>query len=363
MTMKPQFIERRSSSADVSWFLDQNNRKQLDLNPEYQRRSVWSPSDRRYFLDTIFRGYPCPAIYLHKIMKSDGNFIYAVVDGKQRLETIIKFSENKISVGKEFGDIRLDGNRWNKIRKDEELARAFWDYVLPVEYISIGEGSTLLNEVFDRLNRNSRKLVDQELRHAKYDGWFIDFVESESENPDWEDLGVVTTARAKRMRDVQFLSELLIVLLKSDISGFDQNEIDEFYANYDEPNETISSFNEEDVKQHWTNAKRYLLDIQKDSNTVTTYARDFINLYTLWGLVALNADRLLETDVFAEKYTRFMDDVIKFKDKNYLEKVLNHEDNPEFPQSLKYYQNSTGASTEYPQRRERQAALTKLIFG
>lgn len=361
--MKRTIIDRRPSTQDISWFLDLHRIGQLDLNPSYQRRSVWSPSDRRYFLDTIFRGYPSPAIYLHKETKPDGKTIYAVVDGKQRLETIIKFADNKISVGTDFGDSRLEGKRWKKISKEPDIARAFWDYVMPVEFISVGDGATLLNEVFDRLNRNSRKLVEQELRHARYDGWFIDFVESESENPDWADLGVVTTARAKRMRDVQFLSELLIVLLKNDIGGFDQNEIDEFYAFYEEPTETISTFDEEDLKRRWTQVKRYLLALEKEASVVTTYAKDFINLYTLWALVVLNADRLPTATIFAEKYSKFMADVIKFKNQNYLAKVMKQEETPEFPQSLKYYQNSIGASTEAPQRQERQEALAAHMFG
>jgi hypothetical protein len=361
--MKPKIIDRRPSSQDISWFLDLNRTKQLDLTPSYQRRSVWSPSDRRFFLDTIFRGYPSPAIYLHKETKADGKTIYAVVDGKQRLETIIKFANNKISVGTNFGDSRLDGKRWKTIGKEPELARAFWDYVLPVEFISVGEGPTLVNEVFDRLNRNSRKLVEQELRHARYDGWFIDFVESESENPDWSDLGVVTTARAKRMRDVQFLSELLIVLLKNDVGGFNQDEIDEFYANYEIPTETIPSFNEEEIRNRWTKAKRYLLALECKDSVVTIYAKDFINLYTLWAVVINNFANLPSDVDFAEKYTKFMVDVIKFKNQEYFDKVMNNEESPEFPQSHKYYQNSIGASTEAPQRKERNGALTDFLFG
>lgn len=361
--MKPKIIDRRPSTQDISWFLDLNRMGQLDFNPIYQRRSVWSANDRRYFLDTIFRGYPSPAIYLHKETKPDGKTIYAVVDGKQRLETITKFANNKISVGTDFGDSRLEGKRWKVIKKEPDLARAFWDYVIPVEFISVGEGYKLVNEVFDRLNRNSRKLVAQELRHARYDGWFIEFVESESENPDWSDIGVVTTARAKRMRDVQFLSELLIVLLKNDVGGFDQNEIDEFYASYENPNETISSFNEEETRNRWTQAKRYLLTLEQETSVITTYAKDFINLYTLWAVVINNFQILSLDDSFAEKYSKFMADVSKFKNQDYLDKVMKQEELPEFPQSLKYYQNSIGASTETPQRKERLAALNNFLLG
>lgn len=205
-------MERRVTTQDVSWLFDLYNQGQLDLEPSYQRRSVWNPKDRRFFLDTIFRGYPSPSIFLNKVMDESGRTMYAVVDGKQRLETIFSFVKNKIYIDKNYGDIRLDGKRWKDLQEHNDLKMQFWNYVLPVEFINISDDPTLLvKEVFDRLNRSSRKLVEQELRHAKYDGWFITFAEKEIEDEIWTTLKVYTRARAKRMKDVQFLSELLLV--------------------------------------------------------------------------------------------------------------------------------------------------------
>jgi hypothetical protein len=59
-------LKRRVTTQDVSWFLDLYRNNQLILDPPYQRRSVWSPKDRRFFLDTILRGYPSPQIFLYK---------------------------------------------------------------------------------------------------------------------------------------------------------------------------------------------------------------------------------------------------------------------------------------------------------
>ena len=354
-------IERRVTTQDISWFLDLHTNDQLDLDPSYQRRSVWSPKDRRFFLDTIFRGYPSPSIFLHKQV-ANGKTVYSVVDGKQRLETILRFAQNKIAIDKNFGDTRLAGKKWRVIKSDETLARKFWDYVLPVEFTTIVEDTTLVNEVFDRLNRNSRKLVEQELRHAKYEGWFITFVERESESSGWEELGIVTTARAKRMRDVQFLSELLIILLKGKVSGFDQNEITEYYADYDDLTDLDIPFDEERLKKQFEAAKKYLLELEREASIITKYARDFTNLYSLWGVVSLHNDRLPSVEEFAGKYSAFMEEVNKYRNEEYLSKVMNGDEEPSFKQSHKYYQNSTGARTEGPQREERNNALLSVIF-
>jgi hypothetical protein len=294
---------------------------------------------------------------------TNGKTVYSVVDGKQRLETILGFAANKIAIDKNYGDTRLAGKKWRAIKSDETLARAFWDYVLPVEFTNITGDTSLVNEVFDRLNRNSRKLVEQELRHAKYDGWFITFVERESASPsDWEDLGIVTTARAKRMRDVQFLSELLIILLKGKIGGFDQNEITEYYADYDDLADLDIPLDEELLKKQFETAKKYLLELEREASIITKYAKNFTNLYSLWGVVSLHNERLPGIKEFAGKYSAFMEEVNKYKNGEYLSKVMNGDEKPSFKQSHKYYQNSIGARTEGPQRDERNAALLSVIF-
>lgn len=354
-------VGRRVTTQDLSWFLDLHLNDQIDLEPPYQRRSVWSLKDRRFFLDTIFRGYPSPSIFLHKQVV-EGKTIYAVVDGKQRLETILRFADNKIALAKDFGDKRVDGKKWNEIRKDQELAHTFWDYVLPVEFTDIIDDIGLVNEVFDRLNRNSRRLVEQELRHAKFDGWFITFAERESESPDWKDLGIATTARAKRMRDVQFLSELLIILLRGEIGGFDQEEIARYCAEFEDLEDLEIPFDEEHMKLQFATAKKYLLDLERDASVVNKYARDFTNFYSLWAIVALHTDRLPSASEFAMKYSEFMEEVLKYKNEEYLTKVIDGDEKPSFSQSPKYFQNSTGASTELPQRQERDRALFSVIF-
>ena len=91
-------MRRQSSIHPISWFLDLYRSEQLDLHPSYQRRSVWSPKDRRFFLDTIFRNYPCPPLFLHRSIDEKGFSTYHVVDGKQRLETVLMFARNEIAI-------------------------------------------------------------------------------------------------------------------------------------------------------------------------------------------------------------------------------------------------------------------------
>lgn len=353
-------IERRLSTLDLSWFLDLHANKQLDLDPPYQRRSVWSLKDRRFFLDTIFNGYPSPPVFLHKQI-INGKTVYAVVDGKQRLETIFRFADNKITIDKKFGDNRLAGKRWKTIKQNDELARVFWDYVLAVEFTSVVDPS-VVTEIFDRFNRNSRKLTEQELRHAKFDGWFISFVEGEAESSDWEELGIVTTARAKRMRDIQFLSELLIVILKEDVGGFDQDEISQYCADYDNPSDLDTPFDDKQVRDKFQRSKKYMLSLESEAPSISKYASDFTDFYTLWGVVALHFDKLPSVKNAVARYSAFMEQVNKYTDRDYLAKVMNHDEVISDERTLEYYQNSIGAMTEPPQRQKRHSILSQVLL-
>jgi hypothetical protein len=59
-------MERKHSPQDITWFLDMHAKGQLDLDPPYQRRSVWSRTDKQYFIDTVLSNLPAPPIFLHK---------------------------------------------------------------------------------------------------------------------------------------------------------------------------------------------------------------------------------------------------------------------------------------------------------
>lgn len=361
-------FSRRASSQDVTWFIDLNDQGRLILDPPYQRRSVWGPKDRKFFLDTVFRGYPAPAIYLHKVNDVDGKSSYEVIDGKQRLETIISFTNNRIALGNNFKDARLDGKRWKQIVDDPELRDRFWNYEFAVDYISTDNLDESLNEIFDRLNRNSRKLNEQELRHARYEGWFVSFVEEQADKNIWKEWGVATAGRTKRMLDAQFISELLMVVIDKKIHGFSQSLIDEYYTTYDYPDEDDELyFDPDETVSDFLKLIATLKEVNRIA-PIKAYAKDAKSLYTLWAYVVLHLDfrRLnlenpafeeLNIEVVANKYKEFMDSVHIC-----LERIKKGEPTDSFSGPVsRYTVNLGGASTELPQRQARLEALTEYM--
>lgn len=352
-------MARNIAPQDISWFLDLYKRGLIDLKPPYQRHSVWTPKERRYFLDTIFNGYPCPPLFLYKTLSDEGVATYHVVDGKQRLETIINFTENKISIAADMADVDLAGKKWKTIGLEQR--RKFWNYQLAVEMLDSVDNA-FVKEIFDRYNRTSKNLERQELRHAKYDGWLVTIAEEESKKSEWKNLGIVTTATARRMKDVQFISELMLALLKGGISGFDQEELDEYYAKFDSPNETDPNFSEEDFLNRFEEVKNWIVAVDAENSSVSTLAKTYTNFYSLWCL-ALYFDTLPDPIDFAPRYKEFMEKVaaiIKADDPDHF--LVDH-DAQTYRNQFNYAQNARGANTEAPQRLARHKALVSFTTG
>jgi len=92
-------LDRAPRVLDIDWFNDMLAFKRLDLDPPYQRYSVWSRSYKQYFVDTILNDFPSPGILLHK-EDTDVGPVYHLVDGKQRLLAIFDFQAGKFPLEK-----------------------------------------------------------------------------------------------------------------------------------------------------------------------------------------------------------------------------------------------------------------------
>lgn len=226
-------MRRKQNFQTVAWFWDLYQRALLDLDPPYQRRSVWNQSYKDHFIDTILLGYPAPAIFLYEQINPDGTTLYHVVDGKQRLMTIFEFAENRFSV---FGQAtRVDLRDLYFRDLPDEVKRDFWGYPFSVEYIPTDE-LTIIDNVFDRLNRNTAKLTAQELRHAKFSG---DFISSAEELSQWmltelgSDFPYIAPQSRRQMKDVELVAHLLLQL-ETGPRGYSSTDLDAAFNERDD---------------------------------------------------------------------------------------------------------------------------------
>lgn len=334
-------LNRKPNYQDVSWFLDLNNTDQLDLNPSYQRKSVWNVKEQIFFLDTILNNYPSPSIFLHKETNEDGNVVYHVIDGKQRLTTIIDYSKDLIQFPKDYVDNDIAGKFFSELNSDYK--RRFWDYIIPVEDIK-HTNKEIIKSIFDRLNRNNQKLNRQELRKAKYDGEFFTFVYNESEDDFWTSFLKFSKRDFSRMIDQQFISELILVLLKGDVQGFNQEDLDELYSKYD------NTFEEkEKVIDEMRIIQTYIQNINNQKQVIKDYYFTRSNFYTIWASIYSSIKNLPDVQKLSEHLTELAQEIKKSE--NEIKSDL----------FRKYVENSKGATTDYNQRKNRRNVILEII--
>lgn len=85
----------------------------IDMNPDYQRGYVWDYEDKELLIDSIFNNIDIGKFVL--INTEDWqvtDLYYEILDGKQRLSTMIEFFENRLKYkGKYYNDLSFDDQR------------------------------------------------------------------------------------------------------------------------------------------------------------------------------------------------------------------------------------------------------------
>jgi hypothetical protein len=192
----------------------------LNLEPGFQRQSVWAERDRAKLIDSILRNYPLPAIFLYR-REEAGHIYYDVIDGKQRLESILMF----------MGEMR--GRFWVKteLPGDEEPVWVDWKrlckrkcqhrvtgFRIPVIEVDGTLGDII--EVFVRINSTGKALTPQEKRRAKfYNSAFLKEADrlSRKFQPHFMAEGILSSAQISRMKHVELVAELMLSISQRDV--------------------------------------------------------------------------------------------------------------------------------------------------
>lgn len=191
--------------------------RQLNLEPGFQRNSVWTTSDRRKLIQSILAHYPVPSIFLYE-RNSGTKTVYDVLDGKQRLETILmfmrqgRFKRGAFDVRTDLGD-GVGTYDWKDIAKDPNRRHAFETYKIPTVEVQGDLGDII--DLFVRINSTGKPLTSGEKRNANFFNSpflkqaealvkrFRNYLLSER---------ILTQAQIDRMKATELFSELLMSL-------------------------------------------------------------------------------------------------------------------------------------------------------
>lgn len=205
-----------STDWTVETILNQLRRGNIQLNPNFQRRDAWSNARKSLFIESIIVGLPIPQLVLAEMQDARGRYI--VLDGKQRLLSLLKFTGGEEGVHEGFALSGLQARpdltrvRYSRMEKYPDLQNelnSFLNHTIRTVIIRNWPNRDFLYQVFLRLNTQSVKLSPQELRQAIAPGPFTTFADNFSAESLIIQNLLGRTTPDPRMRDVEILVRYL----------------------------------------------------------------------------------------------------------------------------------------------------------
>jgi Protein of unknown function DUF262 len=232
---------------------DQLVKGNIQLSPKFQRRDAWDIGRKSRFIESIMLGFPIPHIVLAAHRKERGKFV--VLDGKQRLLTILQFygrsatRRNKFKLRELEFRPELNGFNYDNLKNNpfySDLLNAFDNQTIRTTLIRNWHTEAFLHKIFRRLNVENTPLSTQELRQALHPGGFIDFLDDQSTTS--ESLRKIFKSKDPdfRMRDVEILLRYVsfrfrLNQYKGDLKDFLDTTCEFFNKTWNEDTEKITN--------------------------------------------------------------------------------------------------------------------------
>ena len=215
----------------------------LDLQPYYQRRSVWNPRVKSLLIDSLLRGYPIPLVFLHnRLDVVTSKTVRQVVDGQQRLRTILSYididSLQNIDEWDSFSVLKSHNEDFAGLtfqQLPEEVQTRILHTSLSINVLPSDIDDVTILSIFQRMNSTGFKLNDQEIRNATYFGEFKEcsYKLAYSQNQMWERWGIFDRQEVAQMREVELTSDLMGLLISRKILGKSKASLNKFYTTYE----------------------------------------------------------------------------------------------------------------------------------
>jgi hypothetical protein len=192
--LKIKDVSLKSQTISVKGLSDYLRQNELNLNPDYQRGFVWKAERSARLIETVLGRRFVPPVVLHE--QIDG--IYDVIDGKQRLSTILAFLLGEADArafnlpltavrlnpeSSDDGEVHpLCGLRFIDLPPTEQ--RNFQHFGVDVKIVPAQSGEDLVYDIYEDINSGADDLTPQQLRRAAFSSKYMKLVDTLRSNSD-----------------------------------------------------------------------------------------------------------------------------------------------------------------------------------
>ncbi len=292
-------IELSSQTLSVQTLYRMFRDGEFYVDRRYQRKLVWTLEEKQKLVDSVLRDFPIPLVLLSR--KGTETQSYDIIDGLQRLHTLLSFVENAFptSSGKYF-DVR-ELPRASQSAKEDKRAisedtdhllsptecAAFSEYVLPITIVERANADAII-KIFERINSYGRRLSEQEQRQAGLTSRFSQLVRQlaceirgdaseenvplavmpeisvqgvrtvhgygiSAESTFWSKEGVLHFSSLRDSLDEQVIADVLACILSGEPIQRSRASLDKIYTpgskEFDRIESSLSRYGEDDLKR------------------------------------------------------------------------------------------------------------------
>ena len=265
-----------SRTYSLNDFVEWEASGQLELNPRFQRRPVWTDNAKSYLMDTIVRGKPVPKFFIRqKINVSTKKSVREVVDGQQRLRTILSFIKDGFVISRRHNR-DLGGRPFSQL--SDEQQEQILAYEVSVDLL-INLPDPEILDIFSRLNSYAVTLNQQEKLNADHFGPFKVLADRLGHKyyDYWIKQKLVSPKAIMRMQEVALVADLLIAMTAGIKS---KKQVKKYYDEY----EVNFDFDVDHLEQYFDNTIAKIVEIFPEGITDTEFVRPHI-YYSLFTAV------------------------------------------------------------------------------
>ena len=217
----PEDISIETRITPMETILRRIKQGTLILNPDFQRKEVWTDVRKSQLIESILLEIPIPMFYVSS--EEDGN--WTVVDGLQRISAFrdfvlgTKFMTSK-NVKEEGAGMPLTGLEFLKElegKQMKDLPTKLYNRILEAEFsvtvINPGTPEEVKRNIFKRINTGGMPLSPQEIRNALYGGAVSELLHEMAEKSVFKK-ATGNSVKDLRMEDKELLLRFLSFVIR-----------------------------------------------------------------------------------------------------------------------------------------------------